>query len=98
MKFCSSYAKAIKTAALAVRNCGWEDITYSSKNGTVKAKTKSSLRSWGEDVTITVQKLKDNYINVEFNSEPVAQLIDWGKGEENKIKFFKEFKKIIKGE
>ena len=52
----------------------------------IKASTGLSLRSWGEIIEITIYKIDRDLCKVEIRSYPKAQLIDWGKSEENEMK------------
>lgn len=78
----------------AITSLNWEIASFNHNNGTIKAETNLSILSWGEEIEIEIQQVQD-VINVKINSESRAQLIDWGKNDENVQKFFSVLESLI---
>lgn len=76
-----------------INNCGWNVVSYDENKGLIIAQTETNILSWGEKVSIKISK-KGNGAVVEVISEPVAQLIDWGKSKGNIQTFYNWFEKI----
>lgn len=71
-----------------------EDIT----EGVILFRIGWSLRSWGEKFKIVITSVNANRTRVEVASEAAlqAQIIDWGKNNENINNFFQEVKNLLK--
>lgn len=71
-----------------------EDIT----DGIILFKVGMSWTSWGEKFKIVITSVNANLTRVEIASEAAfqAQLIDWGKNNENVTNFFQEVHKLFK--
>lgn len=77
-----------------IKQLGWKLVTQDKNEGEIKAKTGTTLRSWGEDISIDVyQEATGSTISV--LSEAHSQLFGWGKNEENEKLFHRELQKII---
>ena len=72
----------------------WTIRQIDKKGLSIQARTVPSLMSWGEDVTIQV-KGKDSGSVVIVDSNPSAQLIDWGKSRQNVEKLLSDLKKEL---
>ena len=71
-----------------------EDIT----EGVILFKVGMSWTSWGEKFKIVITSVNANLTKVEIASETAfqAQLIDWGKNNENIKNFFQEVNNLLK--
>ncbi|MEQ8624236.1 MAG: hypothetical protein RJQ00_05260 [Vicingaceae bacterium] len=69
---------------------------WSFEEGIINASTKTSLLSWGEEITIRFRKVNLNQTKVEVTSISNAQLIDWGTNSENENGIIDEFNRILK--
>lgn len=78
----------------AITRLNWEISSINQNNCLIKAQTKVSLLSWGEDIEIEIQQIQ-GAININMNSESRSQLIDWGKNDENINKFFSILESLI---
>lgn len=80
--------KAIFDRCLKVVNkCGWNVSSHDESKGIIICRAGTTILSWGEEVSIHFSK-QGNGIIVDVACEPVAQLIDWGKSEENIRTFY----------
>ena len=50
-------------------------------------KTKTTLLSWGEEITIDIKQITINKSRITVNSDCHSQLIDWGKNSQNEEDF-----------
>lgn len=93
-RVCSGNYKEIFSRCLkAINKCGWNVTSYNESKGIITAKTGTTILSWGEEVSIKVSK-EGNGTMIEVISEPTAQLIDWGKSEENIQRFLSWFERL----
>ncbi len=59
------------------------NIIYKNKSeGIITGETASSIWSWGESISIKLEKAGNNTV-VKVKSDSKAQLIDWGKNQRN---------------
>ena len=77
-----------RQARLAMQDLGWQVNSVDVQAGTLIGYTTSSLRSWTEQVTITVYPTPTGRVRVQLNSQ-AFQLFDWGKNEDNIRDFFR---------
>lgn len=77
-----------------LKQLGWKLISQDKKAGLIKAQTETTLRSWGEKISISIIK-EATVTTIIISSEPDFQIFDWGKSEENESIFHEELKKII---
>jgi len=88
------YDEIFEASLSTVKKLGWKVTSQNREKGEIKAKTGTTLRSWGENVTIDVtQETTGSTISVMSNAH--SQLFDWGKDEKNEECFYKELQKII---
>jgi len=73
----------------SVKKLGWNLIYQNPEEGKIKAKTDTTLRSWGEDISISIKNLTPTENTISIFSETPYQFIDWGKNEENERRFQK---------
>lgn len=73
----------------SVKELGWQLTYQNPEEGKIKAKTGATLRSWGEDISISVKNLTPTENTISVSSEAPHQFIDWGKNEENERRFQK---------
>ena len=78
-----TFERVFNACLLALRELDMK-IEYNNKNeGAISASTGTSIFSWGETVDIKILT-KDSYSTVAaIKSTSNAQLIDWGKNEDN---------------
>lgn len=81
--FNATYVDAFDACKIAITKCGYKIESENKQNGIVRASAPSTIFSWGEDITVKVEKIDENATNVAIESSPKAQLFDWGKGVEN---------------
>lgn len=74
-------AVAISAAKKALAGLGF-DLADNTRPGVLQAKSGFSLRSWGEEVTVSITE-EPGGASVRVSSEPAVQLLDWGKSAEN---------------
>lgn len=78
----------------SIKQLGWRLISRDRDAGKVRAETGTTLRSWGENISIYISQDAAG-IAISISSEPSFQLIDWGKSEENEKTFHEVLKKLI---
>ena len=88
------FGEVFEACSRAVNNKGWYIPHCNKDSGHIVAETEMSLLSWGEKIKIKVFK-KRNETEVQFTSESLAQIIDWGKNESNSSAFFEELENIL---
>ena len=80
---------------LALKELGMK-IEYNSKNsGDISAKTEISIFSWGETLDVKVLKNSTSSTTVKIKSTSNAQLIDWGKNEDNELKILNKVNEVL---
>ena len=72
--------KAIR--ALVEKKQGWTIRSFKPEEGMVAARTPASILSWGEDITIRVKASTEGSL-VGIESNPAAQIFDWGRSASN---------------
>lgn len=78
----------------ALENLGFDIESSNLRKGEIQATSGISFRSWGENVNIRITSISSS-TKVRISSKSPAQLIDWGKSQENEEKIFDELEKII---
>ncbi len=91
--YIGDYNEIFRRCLKAINKCGWNVVSYDENEGLIIGQTRSSILSWGEEVTIKITK-KENGAMVEVVSEPIAQIIDWGKSEGNIGTFYDWFENL----
>ena len=74
----------------AFLNLKVKNIYYDEDNSTFSARTRMSIYSWSENITVELYE-NGNLTEVDFKSKCAlpTQIIDWGKNKRNSKKFFK---------
>jgi len=72
--------RAYKESLNALKECGFE--IEDQKRSSIKARSPSSLWSWGEDIEIDLIH-RNAGTEVRISSSPTSQFFDWGKSDEN---------------
>ena len=90
-KYSMNIEEAFQKALEAIKNNGWTLRDF-KQNEKILAETDVSLRSWGEEIEIKLLRRRDN-VEVIVSSEPIHQIIDWGKSTDNVKDFFQKFEK-----
>lgn len=85
--YAGDFKEIFKRCFESVKKCGWDVTSYDENEGIIFAETRGSFLSWGETVSIRVSK-NEGKTTVKVMSEPFAQIIDWGKSDENIQKFY----------
>jgi hypothetical protein len=61
---------------------GWSITRLDTNAGLLVMRTPATILSWGEEIDVKVRpETKGSFVSVE--SHPVAQLLDWGRSEED---------------
>jgi hypothetical protein len=88
------YDETFQASLESIKRLGWKLVSQNKETGEIEAKTGTSLRSWGEDISIQlVRETTGTAISVASGSS--FQLFGWGKNEENEKIFNIELKKVI---
>lgn len=87
-RYYNHHSREVYLAAIKAIDVLGYKLEYENEDlGKIKVKVGGSLFSWGEFLKIGIQIVDDGCkINVE--SEASGQLFDWGKAENNILKFF----------
>lgn len=88
------YDVLFEASLRSVQQLGWKLISHDREAGEVKAQTRTTLRSWGENISIYILQ-EATGITISILSEPDFQLFDWGKSRENEEAFHEVLKKLI---
>lgn len=92
--YSNPYDEIFEASLRTIKQLGWKLISHEKREGKIEAKTGTTLRSWGEDISIDVyQEATGSTISV--LSEAHSQLFAWGKSEENEKLFHRELQRII---
>ena len=96
LKVNNDLKSTIKICKFALKKLEIDIDEIDLREGIIYASTKSSLISWGENVKIELIKNSASSSFVQISSEAKAQLITWGKNDENIIKIGKTIKELSK--
>jgi hypothetical protein len=86
--FKKPFIEVFEATLQAIKECDFSIESKNKERGKIIASTGFSLRSWGETINIEIAKGK-NKTRVSIFSDPKAQLLDWGKSEENEENIIK---------
>ena len=64
-------------------------------NKTITCSVQTSFLSWGENVQINFEMVNQFSTRIEVESNSQAQLISWGKNEENEEKIISQMRQIL---
>lgn len=78
----------------AIKKCGWVIQSQDARRRIVRAHTKMSLRSWGDEVVVRVRQ-GETGSQIDVSSNPKAQLFDWWRGQENIAQFKKCLRELM---
>lgn len=87
VEYPNSYDGVFNAVLQAIADCSFRKESVDMASGRIVASTDISLWSWGESIEIQVSEA-DNGAKVSISSTPNAQIIDWGKSEENIERLF----------
>lgn len=87
IEYPNSYDDVFNAVLQAIADCSFRKESVDMASGQIVASTDVSLRSWGERIEIRVSEA-GNGTKVSISSTPNAQIIDWGKSEENIERLF----------
>lgn len=91
----ATYSEIFGAVLQIIHRLGWTIENEDIMTGTIIASTGLSLRSWGESITIQAYRV-GSQTKVSVTSTPEAQLIDWGKSEENERLIIRKLEDIIR--
>ena len=91
-----TYQRVYDAARLAAMQCDFQIDTENANEGMIKASTKASLLSWGEDININISSVS-NGVEVIMSSDAPGQFFDWGKNMENVNCFFEKLESCLEG-
>ena len=94
-KYLNNFRDVFSACLLAVEECGFKINDVDEEGGIIEVSTPSSIRSWGEKISIEVVD-GERDIEVEIKSNAKSQLFDWGKSQENISILFEEIEKVIR--
>jgi len=86
----TDYNTAFKKALSTSKSC-FDVERHSIVKGYIECKTRSSIWSWGESISIEVREINSIETKITIDSSASAQLFDWGKSKENIKMFFNLF-------
>jgi hypothetical protein len=89
------YDEVFEASLKSIKELGWNIVSHNKAAGEIKAKTGTTLKSWGEDISIHVSKEAATETTISVYSQASFQLFAWGKNEENERTFHKELEKLI---
>lgn len=97
-EFAKSYNEVYIKCHEAAIKLGFDITKEDISEGIILFKVGMSLFSWGENFKILITKKGENLTRVEIASEAAigAQLIDWGKNNENIIFFNETLNEFLK--
>lgn len=78
----------------AVHDSGFELLISELNSGRIEAKSGMGLRSFGENITIQVNK-KSGSVHVFSKSALSTTMFDWGKNRDNVTKFFEHLSSLL---
>ncbi len=82
-KYSGSQKAIYNSCKKALDKLGYKIISDNVRQGTIKAKKKSSFFSFGNNISINVSPKNDNEIELLIKSESIGiQIIDWGTNSE----------------
>lgn len=90
----SPYDEVFEVSLKSIKQLGWNIVSQNKGTGEIKAKTGTTLRSWGEDIAIKVAE-EATGTTISIFSGSSFQLLDWGKSKENELLFHRELKKLF---
>ena len=94
-KYNISYINLYKACLNALKRLAIT-IEYTDKNeGLIKGFTKASMLSWGENITIRLNRIDDHQTEIDIKSNVSSQLFSWGKDSMNENNIITEIEKII---
>lgn len=88
------YSEIFEDCLASVRRLGWKLISQNDRIGEIRAKTGTTLWSWGEDISIHVSE-EPAGTTISVLSEASSQIFDWGKSGENERAFHEELEEIV---
>lgn len=88
-EYISSYSDMLIACKKAIQDVGFVLDDIDEGAGKIKAYTKTSILSWGEDITVTIEDIGYERIKVSVVSELKAQLMGWWVNERNEKAFIR---------
>ncbi len=89
-----SYEKIFEALLKTANHYNFEIKNIDEERGILNFSSESSLRSWGEDIIISIKE-KDSGVALEVESISRIQLLSWGKNKENEEKIIEQLEMII---
>lgn len=72
------------TLLAGLRRLGWQVLESGPRR--LRARTQATFWSWGESIVVAINDLPGDRSNVYIESDPISQVFDWGKSDENLAK------------
>lgn len=95
--FSLAHEQVLNNAVRAVSNLGYKISSIDKISGLLQFKTRMSLWSFGQDISLLVLDNKNGTCTVNISSKTsLPQVFDWGEASGIAEKVFKEMDKIIK--
>jgi hypothetical protein len=82
VKVNASLGPSMKAIRSLIEKKGWTIRAYNPEEGSITARTPASILSWGEDVVIHIKAGNGGSV-IGIDSNPAAQLFDWGRSKVN---------------
>lgn len=90
-----NYNDAFEEALETAKKC-FNIQEHDIAKGYIKCTIRASLRSWGENILITIIKIDSSRTTITIESSASTQLFDWGKSRENINNFFNIFEQNLR--
>lgn len=92
--YSNSRTEVYDAAIRSIKDLGWFTISTDRDAGLIRARTGTTLRSWGENISVRVSE-EAGETTISVSSVPSSQVFNWGKDEENERVFLRKTNKII---
>src|ERR1700690_2706392 len=92
--FHKSFENVFEECKKTIQKLGMKIEYINRSKGIISASTKTSFWSWGESIDVRIKE-RQKGILVEVISNSKAQLIDWGKNEDNEIDILDKLEELI---
>ena len=93
-EFDNEYDLLFSKCIEAVHSCGFDLRIPEPNSGRIEAKSGIGLRSFGENITIQINK-KSSLVHVFSKCVLNTTMFDWGKNRDNVTKFFEHLSILI---
>jgi len=94
-RFNKNFHDVFAACKTAIRKCGFSIESFDENKGYIYASSPPSIFSWGEEITVEVNRISTTTTEVRVESRPKAQLFDWGKSRENERMIMESLKNML---